>query len=172
VSEAIGTVAEALKRDGYATLSVVANDFAGRAYGLGQGFELVDESHVPDSQDTSTSRRLVETALAHVARTAKRPFFLWIHFFDPHFQYMRHERFGFAAPYLPHLVEGSPSRIISLEFLGPRGRNPMHRHLITPAFQDFVRAVYDEEIAESSSGNEVACTTAARSTPSSSTCRS
>lgn len=66
VSEQVTTVAEVLKRKNYATLSVVANGFAGRAHGLAQGFDFLDESLYLESPRRSTSKELVEIALAAV----------------------------------------------------------------------------------------------------------
>jgi hypothetical protein len=42
--------------------------------------------------------------LADFARAgSEAPFFLWLHYFDPHFSYVRHPEVGFAEPYSSQL---------------------------------------------------------------------
>jgi arylsulfatase A-like enzyme len=70
--------------------------------GIQQGFDIFDLSAVPsegqtDTDTTTTSQQLTDAALrlldANVPPDAGvRPrFFLWVHYFDPHLQYVPHE---------------------------------------------------------------------------------
>jgi arylsulfatase A-like enzyme len=66
------------------------------AWGVTQGFDVFDTSAVPPSgqgdTDTSvTSPKLTDAALRLLAEHAGQGrFFLWVHYFDPHAQYVRH----------------------------------------------------------------------------------
>jgi len=93
------TLAELLRDHGFATAGVVANVLLTRRHGIDQGFERWDESAAKGATYVST---------ADVTATAKefldgldadpRPFFLFVLYFDPHFQYRRHAQFGYSAP--------------------------------------------------------------------------
>lgn len=94
-------LAEHLKRAGYATMSVTSIGYAnGPRWGLLQGFDETDQAaSKPHPNDTVTSPRILASAKAlyQKARRGKRPFFLWVHFYDPHGKYLDHEgqpRFG------------------------------------------------------------------------------
>lgn len=80
-----GTLAERLKRAGYATMGrpYVKNDaFFRKGLGFERGYDVYDNSAV---RGTTTSMPVVRSALKQVdARPADRPFFQWIHLFDPH----------------------------------------------------------------------------------------
>lgn len=91
------TLAEVLGQAGYHTGAVVSAFPAGSRFGLDQGFGTFDESFMREPLDEVLSptgtvntgmnqRRAGETtdlALRWLDR-AKDPFFLWLHYFDPH----------------------------------------------------------------------------------------
>jgi arylsulfatase A-like enzyme/Flp pilus assembly protein TadD len=95
------TLAEISKARGYATAAFVSGYPLARAFGLDRGFDVYDDrfSHVPGSDprrgsDPGTAnetleRRASETTAAAVSwlSTARRPWFLWVHYFDPHYPY-------------------------------------------------------------------------------------
>ncbi len=71
------------------------------------------------------------------ARPTDEPFFLFVHYFDPHFSYMLHEDFDFDPDYAGDVVSGEPYGSL-LE--RARGRT------LTPRDMRFIRALYDSEI--------------------------
>ncbi|MDA8016225.1 MAG: sulfatase [Thermoanaerobaculia bacterium] len=91
------TVAELLSDAGYATAGVISAFPAGSRFGLAQGFGVFDEEFLeppgPDTVqaggtiDTGRSQRRADAttdrALAWL-RQAREPYFLWVHYFDPH----------------------------------------------------------------------------------------
>ncbi len=101
------TLAEALRSFGYDTAAVVSSFPVHHRFGLAQGFAFYDDDFADgESRGQRTwegleapqefSRRADATrerALAwlgqrgHVDGTSTRPFFLWVHFFDPHHPY-------------------------------------------------------------------------------------
>ncbi len=133
--EAADTLAERLQGLGYRTVAVVSHEFVSAKHGFIQGFEIFDESNVL-GHEAVTSRDSTMTALA-LLEDVDEPFFLWVHYFDPHFTYVRHPDVGFADGY-----EGALPDQITSGRLVQEERQPMAQ-----ADLDFVKAVYDEEIA-------------------------
>ena len=131
------TLAEVLQNAGYRTLAVVSHLFVGRRLGLDQGFAVFDESNAR-GDDAVTSPHITATALKTLGSEMplSRPFFLWVHYFDPHFSYVRQKKFGFANGYRGRVQ--SPIQATKLKEL-ERDAQP---HDIA-----FIESVYDEEIA-------------------------
>ena len=90
------TLAEVLRDAGWATAGFAAGPYVSSRFGLGQGFETYDESLIAGSlleaNAAVTSPRLVELAREWLDRwerdAARRPFFLFLHAWDPHFDYV------------------------------------------------------------------------------------
>ena len=86
------TLAEILRRNGYATGAVVASAVLEGRYGLDQGFDTYDDDqgkapsdfHYPERRAAVITERALEIA---EGLPAARPFFLWTHYFDPHGRY-------------------------------------------------------------------------------------
>ena len=135
------TLAESLQGVGYDTMGFVTHVFVSRRYGLAQGFRAFDESLI-QGHDAVTSDELTTNALRYLRRLGREPFFLWVHYFDPHFSYVRHPQFGFLdAP--PELA---PDRLTFEELLIAQ---PLLADDATPDpfTVETVKAIYDEEIA-------------------------
>ena len=79
------TLAETLRDAGYSTAAFVANPWLRSDLGLGQGFDLYDDSSVsktvPATLLTVAAREWIEE------RPRDRPFFLYLHFMDVHEPY-------------------------------------------------------------------------------------
>jgi len=93
------TLAEILRRAGYATAAFVANPWIQRSLGFAQGFDVFDARDVGNEVPAS---RLFGKALAWLARRDRsRPFFLYLHLMDVHGPY--------EAPRADYdLLRGSP----------------------------------------------------------------
>jgi arylsulfatase A-like enzyme/Tfp pilus assembly protein PilF len=89
------TLAEMLKGAGYATHAIVSSYVLDSQFGLDQGFDVYDDDLSGGPQQKMFMFREIrgnQTADKAVAwlkkdRPAKQPFFLWVHFFDPHADY-------------------------------------------------------------------------------------
>jgi len=87
------TLAEVLQRAGFQTAAFVSCVVLDRTFGLDQGFELYDEPDLVEHADESgyverASAATLAAASAWLeARDESRPFFLWVHFYDPHLPY-------------------------------------------------------------------------------------
>jgi arylsulfatase A-like enzyme len=90
-------LAERLRSAGMFTMGAAPHWYFRESWGLTQGFELFDLSAVPEqgqsavSDATTTSARLTDAALKLLsAHAGAGRFFLWVHYFDPHAQYVAH----------------------------------------------------------------------------------
>lgn len=92
---------ELLKEQGYVTGAIVSNIFLSARWGFEQGFDHFDESQVKGQRRRNTSPRLSNAAIAFLTEHRAEPFFLLLHYFDPHFRYREHRGFRFErdVPY-------------------------------------------------------------------------
>jgi arylsulfatase A-like enzyme/Tfp pilus assembly protein PilF len=80
----IPTLADRFKRAGYATAAVVSASVLDSGYGINAGFGIYDDRLAGRAErraDETTDRALA------ILKTLDRPFFLWVHYFDPHSPY-------------------------------------------------------------------------------------
>jgi arylsulfatase A-like enzyme len=132
----LSMLAEVLKREGYVTGAVVSHVLLQRS-GFRQGFDqyqytALGDPHLTVSSDAVTSQA---QALAGRLAFAPEPFFLFVHYFDPHYSYRRHPEYGFAAPSAGRLREGQ-----DIEELHEMAADLSDEEL------EFLRDLYDEEI--------------------------
>ena len=98
------TLAEIMSEQGYTTAGVPSHVFLGSRFGLQQGFAEYDESlvmpGVTRSHKAISSPPVSQRGLRWLRQNAdaSEPWFLWLHYFDPHEDYNVHagvsERFG------------------------------------------------------------------------------
>lgn len=91
------TLAERLKDAGYDTAAFVSALVLNRRYNLTQGFDVYDDDlwaeddpalfMIRDRPAPKTAERVVEWLKAWHGKEERSPFFLWVHFFDPHQPY-------------------------------------------------------------------------------------
>src|SRR5262249_42800767 len=77
------TYPQRLKRRGYATAAFVSSVVLEHRYGLTHGFDIYDD-------DIQGPERTGQDTVARATRWiegARRPFFVWIHLFEPHAPY-------------------------------------------------------------------------------------
>ncbi|HEX3131915.1 MAG TPA: sulfatase-like hydrolase/transferase [Thermoanaerobaculia bacterium] len=89
----VPTLASAFAARGYATAGFVASRVLDRRFGLDRGFQVYDDK-APAEQigeygyPERNARQMTDAALEWLAkRPAGKPFFLWVHYYDPHAPY-------------------------------------------------------------------------------------
>jgi arylsulfatase A-like enzyme/tetratricopeptide (TPR) repeat protein len=101
------TLAEAMKDRGMATAAFVASFSVDSRFGLGQGFDLYDDTFQAGLpfKPLNSERKAEDVASAFLSWLeghSAEPFFSWVHFFDPHLPYQPpspyREEFA-ASPY-------------------------------------------------------------------------
>ncbi|MBW2421989.1 MAG: sulfatase, partial [Deltaproteobacteria bacterium] len=132
----VDTLAEILSAQGYATAASVSHTVLNRLRRFGQGFDRYLDSEAQGHKHLSTPG-VTDQAIAFLKGFEKqdRPFFLFIHYFDPHYAFRHHPQLGFTNPPVERLT-GSES-ITRLREMLPE---------MTRAELDFILALYDEEI--------------------------
>ncbi|MDA0835772.1 MAG: sulfatase-like hydrolase/transferase [Planctomycetota bacterium] len=91
------TLATELQSRGYETGAFVAAVVLDHSFGLNRGFTTYDDdlSHVPEMPHSHHRYRsgetVVDSALSWLKRHSSKPFFCWVHLFDPHYPYLTHE---------------------------------------------------------------------------------
>jgi arylsulfatase A-like enzyme len=84
----VPVLAEALAERGFATAAFVSGMFAGKRYGFDRGFATFDQTF-SGRRGTPIAGDLTDAALGWLA-TAPEPFFLWVHYYDPHHDFVHH----------------------------------------------------------------------------------
>jgi len=87
------TAAEILHDAGYDTAAIVCAPFLVSSFNINQGFAMYDEEIAqtkrPSIRKIKTSARVTEKSLKYLRKQMKqkRPFFLFVHYWDPHYDY-------------------------------------------------------------------------------------
>ena len=105
----VTTLAERFQAGGWATGAFVGAVVLKARYGLDQGFDLYDDEirgdkAAPGGYVERPAGEVVGAARAWLART-DRPFFLWVHLYDPHMDYKAPEAFMRRFPDRPYDAE-------------------------------------------------------------------
>ena len=137
----VTTLGEVLLGVGYSTIAVVSHSFVSRRYGLDQGFTTFDQS-LWMGHDAITSRKATKKALKYLRKVGREPYFLWVHYFDPHFTYIRHPKFRFAEEH-----SRFPPVHLTWDELAAARPALADDTIPDPFSLDTVKAIYDEEIA-------------------------
>jgi arylsulfatase A-like enzyme len=90
--ESVGTVAEAFHKGGYETHAIVSAPYVHSRYGFARGFDDYDDRTIhfetnEDSYRSVTAPRLLDAAEAFLGQARAKPFFLFLHFWDVHYDY-------------------------------------------------------------------------------------
>ncbi len=91
-------MAELLQKEGYVTYARLCGSmFASSKWEISRGFD--DFKEVCGKARNSTAPKVLAESLKALKRlrAGKKPFFLWVHFFDPHGPYEHHEQFDFGS---------------------------------------------------------------------------
>jgi len=93
LDDARPTLAGMLRERGYRTAAFVASFVLNRRFGLDRGFELYDDDMGPAEQgeDLVELKRpanvVTDQALKWLQTASNKPFFCWVHYYDPHLPY-------------------------------------------------------------------------------------
>jgi arylsulfatase A-like enzyme/Flp pilus assembly protein TadD len=106
----VETLAGRLAAHGYDTAAVVSAVVLARRQGLDQGFRVYDDDlGTGYAQGSVVSERTADATTAAALKAMgglKAPFFLWVHYYDPHEEYRPPTRFADAAKGPNRLYDG------------------------------------------------------------------
>jgi len=105
------SLAQAFKQHGYSTGAVVSAFVLDRSWGLARGFDFYDDAFSPEEfqkRDLGLVDRKATESVTHAINWLKqpthRPFFFWLHLYDPHSPYDPPE--PYHTQYRDHLYDG------------------------------------------------------------------
>jgi len=97
-------VAERLQQGGVHTVSVQGYWYFFANTGLERGFDVINKSAAPalvtvDGDSTTNADKVSDAALSELSKPEllQQPFFLWLHYVDPHSEYVAHQGFDFGS---------------------------------------------------------------------------
>ena len=110
LSKGATTLAELMKSHGYLTCACVGSFVLNSLFGLDQGFDTYDDylkkrkaGESPLDSDRK-AEEVTKSALHWLQENHTHPFFLWVHYFDPHALYLPPS--PFREEYSSHLYDG------------------------------------------------------------------
>jgi len=105
----VPTLAERLQGHGFATGAVVSHLLVGGRFGFARGFDHFDQG-AAGGHEAISGPRVTERALETLARleATDSRFFLFVHYFDPHYSYHHHPEVGFAPARVGRVGGGDP----------------------------------------------------------------
>jgi arylsulfatase A-like enzyme len=89
-------LAERLAAAGYDSAAFVGNYFVQPIFGLAKGFAAYNGDCSVDRTGVN-SDKISDGAITWLAQAREKPFFLYLHYFDPHYNYIEHEGFTFGG---------------------------------------------------------------------------
>lgn len=91
------TLASILRSEGYTNRAFISHVLLTPQFGMDKGFDSFDHSvlDVGDPHLVSTAKMLTDRAVQSL-ETLEEPFFLWVHYFDPHTKYLSHPDWNFG----------------------------------------------------------------------------
>jgi arylsulfatase len=134
VDDKVLCMAEIFRNHGYATAGVISHVFVSAELGFDQGFDSFDEENAQGHGHIS-SPSVTDKGIAFVDAHKDERFFLFIHYFDPHCDYILHEGYNFFPDYEGDLYSGQP--IADLREAAPH---------MTEEDRRYLNALYDSEI--------------------------
>ena len=146
LGEELVTLPEMLREHGYATAAVISNYVLRAGRGYEQGFDIFDDTMEQREQIREWPERIAagttDRAIELLGELSDRPFFLWVHYQDPHGPY--------APPSgLEQVFRDDEKRLPPVEpsgSLSGRGGIPAYQQLGDQRDPDSYRARYDGEI--------------------------
>ena len=158
LGDSLETLAEYLKSAGYGTAAVQSNWVVGAQMGFAQGFDTYEILDYPDVLGDAVTKRALE-----LLDVLEAPFFLYVHYMDPHAPYNPPEPYRTRLGPLPELSPeeaaivretGEDLRKWLADRLWVDGKLWVHSDRstdggnssdFTSAFADYMEALYDAE---------------------------
>lgn len=127
-------LSEIFRNAQYQTAAFVAHYYVAKRIGFSQGFQQYDDSEALGHRHISAPA-ITQKAIRFLEQKRDEPFFLFLHYFDPHYDYFEHEPYIFSQGYTGELKNGP----IYLDLKNNASK-------FSSEDLQFVRALYDSEI--------------------------
>lgn len=90
-------IAETLQQQGYNTSAIVFSAYVQPRHGFGQGFETFRHFGKSMRREEVSSPQIADLGIEWLEENHEDPFFLFLHFFDPHYNYVSQGKTDLAA---------------------------------------------------------------------------
>jgi arylsulfatase A-like enzyme len=138
VDDRYRTLAQILADRGYSTGSIISHLFVGKAYNLHRGFAYYNEDNLPKNDMHISAPGVSDAGIAFLNRqTPDHPFFLFLHYFDPHYKYLMHDILN-TYPDFDGLIDSK----MSIHHL----RSLAENDYFTDDDRRYLNALYDSEV--------------------------
>lgn len=138
------TLAERFQSRGYQTAAFLSSYVLAPEFGLNQGFDRYDLGSIKNGKSKAADERraeeTIDQAINFLKNKSAKPFFLWIHLYDPHSPY--NPPAPYSAMYDPNYtgtINGTVSEVARLNANRGKGASPRDLH--------HLRALYNGEVA-------------------------
>ena len=118
-------LSETAQQQGMATAAFLGAFPLASQFGLNQGFQTYDDTFSSAAESTSflyaerSAEQVRLSAQSWLSLTGRKPFFVWMHFFDPHHPYLTHDR-STNPPYLQEVLYVDQQLGLFFDFLSSR----------------------------------------------------
>lgn len=134
MEDSIVTLPEIFHANGYTTMGIISHVLVARRLGFAQGFDTYDQENA-EGHGHISSPSVIQKAVAFIESNRQNKFFLFLHLFDPHYDYILHDDYNFFPGYNGTLQSGES--IYSLREKAPE---------MTKQDLQYIKALYDSEI--------------------------
>ncbi len=92
IADGVDTITKVLHRAGYATVGIACAPYLKKPFGFAQGFDVYDDRlasmSIPESEGAVTSKKAVSRAMQQIEARRRQPWFVFLHMWDPHYDYV------------------------------------------------------------------------------------
>ncbi len=88
------TIAELMREEGYRTGAIISHILLKKDYGISQGFDYFNDKNISGKYGNHiaiSSPGITKDAIKFIRAKKGNKFFLFLHYFDPHYIYLNHE---------------------------------------------------------------------------------
>jgi arylsulfatase A-like enzyme len=96
---------ELLKQYNYKTHGIISHTLLLARLGFGKGFDYYDEESIFGHKGIS-SPSVTSKAVSYLQQNHDKPFFLFLHYFDPHYDYLLHKKYNYYPSYRGRVKSG------------------------------------------------------------------
>jgi arylsulfatase A-like enzyme len=108
------TLAEILRQAGYFTAGFISNGWLHSRFGFNQGFQLYDDKVNEANKIERNAINTNKAIKAQLRNGVKKPFFLFVHYIEPHIPYFSHPSNQLSTPEEENIIKESLSRQMKL----------------------------------------------------------
>ncbi len=134
IEDSVVTLPEIFQANGYSTMGIISHVLVARRLGFAQGFDTYDQENA-EGHGHISSPSIIQKAVTFIRNNRDNQFFLFLHLFDPHYDYIQHDEYNFFPEYSGALQSGE-----STYSLREKAPNMKEQDL------EYVKALYDSEI--------------------------